>query len=145
VKLIPSIATVGAAALIGTSAFVVPALASPASATHTLKFISVSKNSVPFSKTTIGFQDTDVNAKGKAIGFDEIYGMAVSATTSHSFAAIDVAGGLMYGSFTVNLKTGVFSNGKITGGVGAFKGVTGTFAAKSISNTKTAVTITYKG
>ncbi len=39
----------------------------------------------------------------------------------------------------------VFSNGKVTGGTGAFAGATGTIKAKDISKTKTAVTITYSG
>jgi hypothetical protein len=43
------------------------------------------------------------------------------------------------------MKTGAFSNGKVTGGTGAFKGATGTIKTKTISKTKTAVTIVYSG
>src|SRR5262249_52326634 len=73
-------AAAGAVALLGAGALVLPAVASASSATHTLKFISVQKSSVMFTKTTGANQDTDVNAKGKAIGFDMIYFAATSAT-----------------------------------------------------------------
>jgi len=39
--------------------------------------------------------------------------------------------------------TGAFSNGKVTGGTGSFKGATGTITVKPISNIKAAVTVTY--
>jgi hypothetical protein len=54
-------------------------------------------------------------------------------------------GGFLYGTFTISLKTGAISNGKVTGGTGAFAGATGTIKAKDLSSTKTAVTITYSG
>jgi hypothetical protein len=143
VKLRTSIAAVGAAALVGSGAFVLPAFASPHTATHTLKFISVSKSMVSFTKTSVGVQDTDVNKAGKVIGYDETYGVAVSATSSAADVAIDIAGGILYGTYTYNFKTGKITSGKVTGGIGAFKGARGTFTATGISNTKTAVTITY--
>jgi hypothetical protein len=54
-------------------------------------------------------------------------------------------GGFLYGTFTISLKTGAISNGKVTGGTGAFAGATGTIKAKSLNATQTkhAVTITY--
>jgi hypothetical protein len=55
------------------------------------------------------------------------------------------AGGFLYGTGTVNIKTNKFSNGKVTGGTGPFAGATGTITTKTISKTKTAVTITYTG
>jgi len=39
----------------------------------------------------------------------------------------------------------VITNGKVTGGTGAFAHATGTITAKPISSTKTAVTVTYSG
>jgi hypothetical protein len=47
-----SIAAAGAVALLGAGAIVLPAVASASSATHTLKFISVQKSTVMFTKTT---------------------------------------------------------------------------------------------
>jgi hypothetical protein len=136
----------GAAVVLGTTgALVLPAVASASSATHTLTFISVTKNSVGFTKTTGASQDTDVNAAGKTVGFDMIYSSATSATTAAVNVTGDFSGGFLYGTGTINMKTGAFSNGKVTGGTGTFKGATGTIKAKVISKTKTAVTITYSG
>jgi hypothetical protein len=129
----------------GTGALLVPAVASAHSTTHTLKFISVEKAMTFFSKTTFGEQDTDVNAKGKTVGFDMIYGHATSATSAAVNITGDTSGGFLYGTGTVNLKTGAFTNGKVTGGTGRFAKATGTIKAKDISKTKTAVTITYSG
>ena len=69
-----SIVAAGAAAVLGTTgALALPAMASANSATHTLKFISVQKASVGFTRSTGANQDTDVNAAGKTVGFDMIY------------------------------------------------------------------------
>jgi len=144
-KIRTSFAAAGAVAVLGAGALVLPAVASASSATHTLKFISVQKSAVMFSKTTGANQDTDVNAKGKAVGFDMIYFAATSATTGAVNVTVDTAGGFLYGTGTINIKTGVFTNGKVTGGTGAFAGAKGTIKAKALnaSGTRTAVTITY--
>jgi hypothetical protein len=145
-KLRTSLTAAGAAVVLGTTgALVLPAVASAHSASITLKFISVQKASVNFSKTAFGQQDTDVSAKGKTIGFDMLHAAAVSATTANVNVTGDFSGGFLYGTGTINLKTGAFSNGKVTGGTGSFAGATGTIKAKAISKTKTAVTITYSG
>jgi hypothetical protein len=144
-KLRTSLAAAGTAAVLGvTGALVLPAVASAHSASTTLKFISVQKASVGFTKATGGQQDTDVNAKGKTIGFDMLYYAAVSASTANVNITGDFSGGFLYGTGTVT-KSGAFSNGKVTGGTGSFSGATGTIKAKAISKTKTAVTITYTG
>ena len=144
-KIRTSIAAAGAAALLGAGAVMIPVAASANSATHTLKFISVQKKSVGFTKTTGANQDTDVNAAGKIVGFDMIYFTATSATTGAINVTVNTSGGFLYGTGTINFKTNVFSNGKVTGGTGAFKGVTGTIKAKNLNKagTRTAVTITY--
>jgi hypothetical protein len=144
-KIRTSLAAAGAVAVLGAGAVVLPAVASASSATHTLKFISVQKSSVMFTKTTGANQDTDVNAKGKTVGFDMLYFKATSATTGAVNITGDLSGGFLYGTGTINFKTGVFSNGKVTGGTGAFAGAKGTIKAKALnaSGTRTAVTITY--
>ena len=140
-----SIAAAGAVALLGAGAVVVPAVASASSATHTLKFISVTKKSIMFTKTTGAQQDTDVNAAGKTVGFDMLYFAATSATSGAVNITGDLNGGFLYGTGTINFKTGAFTNGKVTGGTGAFAGATGTIKAKPLnaSGTRTAVTIAY--
>ena len=141
-----SIIAAGAAVVLGTTgALVLPAVASAHSTTHTLKFISVTKTSIMFTKATGGQQDTDVNSAGKTVGFDMLYFKSVSATTGNVNVTVDTTGGFLYGTLTVNFKTGAISNGKVTGGTGSFAGATGTIKAKNLNpaGTRTAVTITY--
>ncbi len=137
---------VAAASAALTLAGVSPSFASPAAkpatVSHTLKFISVEKASVNLSKTMIAQQDTDVSSSGKVIGYDELY-LATAKTTAAGWATLDVDGGFIYATFTVNLKTGAITNGKVTGGARSFKGATGKLTAKDLSSTRTAVTITY--
>jgi hypothetical protein len=139
-----SVIAVGAAVILGTTgALVVPAVASAQSPTHTLKFTSVEKKSIGFTKTTGGQQDTDVNSKGKTIGFDMIYFAQASATSAAINITVNTKGGFLYGTGTISFKTGK-ATGKVTGGTGAFKGATGTIKGTAISNVKEAVTITYR-
>ena len=145
-KIRTSIAAAGAAIVLGTTgALVLPAVASAHSTTHTLKFISVTKQSIMFTTATGGQQNTDVNAAGKTVGFDMLYFKSVSATTANVNVTVDTTGGFLYGTLTINFKTGAISNGKVTGGTGSFAGATGTIMAKDLNpaGTRTAVTITY--
>ena len=141
-----SIIAAGAAVVLGTTgALVLPAVASAHAASTTIKFTSVQKGMVNFGKSAFGQQDTDVNATGKTIGFDELYLTAASATIGSVNISAVLNGGVLYGTGTINFSTGAFTNGKVTGGTGAFKGATGTITTKTISSTKTAVTVTYSG
>ena len=145
-KLRTSLTAAGAAAVLGvTGALVLPAVASAHSASTTLKFTAVQKGTVSFSKAAQGIQDTDVNAIGKTVGFDMLNVTATSPTAGSANVTVDANGGFLYGTFTINFKTGAVTNGKVTGGTGAFAGATGTIKVKTISNTKHAVTITYTG
>jgi hypothetical protein len=139
-----SIIAAGAAAILGTTgALLVPAVASANSATTTVKFTAVQKAKVAFTKSAFGEQDTDINASGKTVGFDMLHATAISATMGTLNVTVDLSGGFLYGTATVNLKTGALTHAKVTGGTGSFTGATGTFTTKVISGTKTAVTITY--
>ena len=142
---IGGLVAVASAAL--TLASVSPSFAStaakPATASHTLKFISVEKASVSLSKTMFAQQDTDVSSTGKVIGYDELYLATTSAKTADGWVTLDVDGGFLYGTFKLNLATGAITGGKVTGGARAFKGATGTLRAKAVSATRTDVTITY--
>jgi hypothetical protein len=144
-KLRKSLAAAGAAVVLGTTGvLVLPAVASAHTSTHTLKFIAVQETMVIFTKATAGIQETDVNTAGKTAGFDMLYLTATSPASAAINAAVDTTGGFLYGTFTLNLNTGAITNGKVTGGTGAFTGATGTITAKTISSTKHAVTITYR-
>ena len=145
-KLRASLAAAGTAVVLGTSgALVLPAVASAHSATHTLKFTAVQKGTVGFTRATGGIQNTDVNTTGKTIGFDMLYFAAASPSSVAVNYTLDTKGGFLYGTFTFHPKTGVVTNGKVTGGTGAFAGATGTIKVKTISRTKHAITITYSG
>jgi hypothetical protein len=144
-KLRTSLVAAGAAVVLGTTgALVLPAIASANSATHTLKFISVHKASVNFGKAAAGNQGTDVNAAGKTVGFDMLYLAFTSSGSATVNVTVDTNGGFLYGTFNIT-KSGTITNGKVTGGTGAFTGATGTIKVKTLSSTKHAVTITYTG
>jgi hypothetical protein len=142
-KLRTSLAAAGVAAVLGTGALVLPAAASASAATHTLKFTAVTNKAIMFTKTSGGSQETDVNAAGKIIGFDVLYFAAVSPTTGTVNVTFDTTGGLLYGTATIDIKTNKVTNGKVTGGTGAFAGATGTIKATSAGKNREAITITY--
>ena len=147
-KLRTSLAAAGAAVVLGTTgAFVLPAVASAHATTHTLKFIAVQKAMVSFTTATVGTQETDINTAGKTVGFDMLYFAVTSASSAAVNVTVDTKGGFLYGKMSFNLKTGAVTNGKVTGGTGAFVGATGTIKAKALNKTGTrhAVTITYSG
>ena len=148
----PIAAATALAALAGTGAFVLPGVASAAPATptpptmpatHTLKFISVEKALTQLSKTTAVIQDTDVNCKGKVIGYDVFYQTATSASTFDGWVSLAVNGGFIYATIKFDATTDTFTDGKVTGGTLAFKGAKGTVTVKVLSATKAAVKLTY--
>ena len=143
-KIRTTMAAAAAAAIAGTGAFVLPAAASASTTTHTLKFTAETKSSAAFSNSAEAEQDTDVNGAGKVVGYDMIYLAVLSSTRVAINITVDVNGGMLYGTATLNGE-GVVSNGKVTGGTGSFKGATGKFTVKSLNKagTRHAVTITY--
>lgn len=140
-----SIAAIGTAiALGGTGAFLLPAAASPRVVTHTLKVISIRKDSASFSKTSSGQADLDVNHAGKTVGYDMLH-FTFNPTTGQASGGVtlDTAGGFLYG--VLRITSNPVIHGRVTGGTGAFRGATGTITAKALNKagTRTAVTITY--
>ncbi len=118
-------------------------MASANSATHTLKLTAVTKNSVGFTSTTNGLQETDVSVgTGKTIGFDDVYITFTGNNSATANVAFDIKGGFLYGT-VITTNAGKTFSGKVTGGTGAFKGATGTITAWALTSNKTAVTITY--
>jgi hypothetical protein len=142
-----AIATASAVALIGGGtalALAIPAAASPSGASHTLKFIAEQTNTVTFTKASEGLQQKDLNAKGKLIGFDQL-NVVFNFKTGKGLGsvALDVSGGQLFGELI--LTSSPTTHGTVTGGVGIFKGASGTIVGKSLNKagTKTAVTVTY--
>jgi hypothetical protein len=136
------IVAVGVAVVLATlGAFLLPAVASAHDVTHTLKYVSVTVSTIQFTKTSIGLQDNDVS-KGKTIGFDDVNLTITGSKTATADVAVDIKGGLLYGTVTTTNGEKTFS-GKVTGGAGKYAGATGTITAKAIDITKIAVTISY--
>ncbi|MGH3202372.1 MAG: hypothetical protein ACRDOA_06040 [Streptosporangiaceae bacterium] len=148
-KLRASAAAIGTVLVLGTTGALAlrTVAASAHSATHTLKFVSVTNKSIMLVKASGAQQDTDVNATGKTVGFDMLYFPGASAATGTVSMTVDTIGGFLYGKLTVNFKTGAITSGKVTGGTGAFARATGTIKAKNLNaaGIRTAVTITYSG
>jgi hypothetical protein len=141
-KIRTTIAAAGTAVVLGGAAgLALPAVASAHPVSHTLKFTAVHVNSVPFTSTNFGAQDTDVNSTGKTIGFDDL-NVTFMGPSGRGDVALDIDGGFLYGTIATTNAGKTFS-GKVTGGTGPYKEATGTITAKATSSTKTAVTITY--
>ena len=124
-KLRTSLGVTGAGlALATTGALALPAVASAHSSTQTLKFISVTKQSVELSKTSGGQQDTDVNAAGKTVGFDSL-NIVVNPKTGKGtiLESINASGGFMIAALPLYKRKTL--TGIVTGGVGTFKGAFG--------------------
>lgn len=138
-----TIAAMATAAAVGTTgAFVLPA-ASARAVTHTLTFTSVQQATAKLSPTIQIAEDKDVTA-GKVIGYDVLrFSFNPKTNTTSIGVAVDLSGGFLYGVMTES--SGPVTHGTVTGGTGAFKGATGTIAAKALDQTGTriAVTITY--
>jgi hypothetical protein len=143
------LAVAAAAGLVGSGAFLLPAAATtqqPACACgiQTLRFISVTKNSTAFSKTTAAQQDTDVNAKGQVIGFDQLW-LTFDPKTGRGSGnfTFDYRGGFIYGTLRLS-NSG--ATGTLTGGTGEYWHITGSLTATTLNKagTRTAVTIRYR-
>jgi hypothetical protein len=146
VKIRTSVIAVAAAAILGTGALALPAAASARTTTQTLQFTAETEGSTAFSGSTEAEQDTDVNSAGKVVGYDLLYVTLVSPAAAVLNITVDVNGGMLYGTATLNGE-GVVSNGKVTGGTGKFKGATGKFTVKTLNTagTRHAVKFTYHG
>jgi hypothetical protein len=117
-KIRTSIAAAGTAVILGCAGgLALPAVASAHSATHTLKFSSMTAKSVGFTQTAGAQQDTDVNSAGKTIGFDDLYITFTGKNTAAAGVALDIKGGFLYGTIATT-NAGKTWHGKVTGGPG---------------------------
>jgi hypothetical protein len=139
------VAAVSAAALLGggAAALALPAAANADNVSHTLKFISVQKSTVTFGKANSGQQDTDVNSKGKTVGYDTLNIQVNSKGKGQILFTVDAPNGFLIGVLPVN--KGKVLPGLITGGIGIYKDAFGSITTKNLNTagTRTAVTITY--
>lgn len=143
-KIRTTMAGAAAAAIVATGAFVLPAAASTSTATHTLTFTAETNSSAAFSNSAEAEQDTDVNGAGKVVGYDMLYVKLVSSTSADLNMTVAVNGGMLYGTAKLNSK-GMVTDGKVTGGTGAFAHAAGTLTVQTVNKaaTRHAVKITY--
>lgn len=125
------VAATGAAVLaaIGAAA----AVASPAAASHTLRFTSVQTGQQQFAGHHFAGDDKDVsNGKvTKVVGYDVVHGdFDAKARTFTVDIAVSLRGGIIEGHGTGSATTGKFT-GVIDGGTGAYKGIHGTMKGQS--------------
>jgi hypothetical protein len=109
---------------------------------HVLRFFSITKRTLALSKTSVAQQETDVNKRGKVIGFDDL-NLTFNPKTGRGSGnfAFDTRGGFIYGALHLSSSA---ATGRVTGGTGKFGGITGTIVAiPNKAGTRTAVTITY--
>jgi hypothetical protein len=146
------VASAGVAGLLGTGAFLLPAVASTNAPARpgcgcrvvTLTFTSVTKDARQLSASTAAQQDTDINSAGKVIGFDDLYLVFNQKTGAGSGNfAFDTRGGFIFGTLRLSSSG---ATGRITGGTGRYRDVSGSLVARTRNKagTRTAVTITYR-
>jgi hypothetical protein len=140
----------GAAAVLATAAStLIPLAASaqpatPTAKVHTYTFISLTHKEID-SSHGVADDDYDVNATGKLVGFDTIYGTYNPKTGKvDAYIAVTTTGGMLYG-YATGAPNGAIFKGTVTGGVGAFRHAKGTIYARNLNaaGTRSAVTITY--
>ncbi len=126
-KVRTSLALAGSAAALATAGLLAgPALASSASATHTLKFTTHTITMHPLGKNGGAELDRDTHG-GKIVAYDVLD----FVSSNGADVSLALPGGFLYGHFTVNTKTGVVA-GKVTGGSGAYRGDTGTIKGQPV-------------
>lgn len=131
------------AALASTGGLLFSTAASAQSTAHTLAFTAVKVNTIEYSQTASAETDKDVSS-GKLIGFDVLHSNVNPTSNVVTITgAVDVQGGLIYGTLTSTTTSSV-ATGTVTGGTGAFKDATGTITAEeNKSGSKIAVKIVY--
>jgi hypothetical protein len=114
--------------------------ASATSQKHSETFMVVQKATHQYGANKFGGLDVN-KAGGKVIGFDAITGTYVPAQQKLIItAAFSRAGGLIYAKAT-STSSGAIS-GKVTGGTGKYKGVSGTLEGQ-MGDTRSRLTLTY--
>jgi hypothetical protein len=115
----------------------------PHAKTHTETFLSRGEKNIKLGSRAL-FADFSKDIQhGKVIGADSSSG-AYDPKTGVVTADVSVLreGGLLYGRFTLDTRNGAIA-GTIDGGLGTFKGATGTVSGHAVNNNDSQVTLTY--
>ena len=135
-KVRASLALAGSAAALATAGLLAgPALASSASATHTLKFSTHSLAMHNFGKSGGVGLDKDTHA-GKVVAYD----MLDFVSANGADVTLGLPDGFLYAHITISKTGGI--TGKVTGGTAAYKGDTGTVKGRQ-GKTGANVTVKY--
>jgi hypothetical protein len=133
-QIIAATLTAGTVAIVGAGAAIAT---TSASSTHTLKLISKTTSMTQFGPS---FVSADKDFKGgRVVGADVLSGKVTFTKKVHSITgsiAIALKGGELYATFTGNPDTNSLT-GKLTGGAGKFKGVSGTISGKAVKGSST--------
>jgi hypothetical protein len=117
--------------------------ASSAAKTHTVKLKSTTVSEKFLRGAHFVEADKDTS-KGKYIGTDAASGKFDKKTEKvKADVAFALARGMIYATITINDKTGLLT-GRVTGGAGEFKGISGAVSGHSVSEKSTDLTITYR-
>jgi hypothetical protein len=137
-KVRTSVLVAAAASVLGVSAFAVPALAGPHSATvHTIRFTGTTLRQHAFGSSGRVTVDTDVQDH-KVFTYD----IATATGTNTVDMAIALNDGFLYAHIVFGQHGDL--TGTVTGGSGKFAGVTGTISGKpGPTSAQSAVTVRY--
>lgn len=138
------IAGIGAAAVVGSGGLLLTTDASAKSAPHILRFVSAEANAIQYSATALAATDEAFSTSGQLIGFDVLHFTTNPVSGKVRIdAAVDVEGGVIYGTLTSASISSPIIIGRVTGGTGAFRDAAGTITATAESATKSLVTVVF--
>lgn len=133
-QIIAATLTAGTVAVAGVGAAIA---ATSASSTHTLKLTSKTTSMSQFGPEFVS-ADKDLSG-GHVVGADVLSGKVTYTKKVHSITgsiAIALKGGELYATITGNPETNALT-GKLTGGAGKYKGVSGTISGKAVKGSST--------
>lgn len=115
----------------------------PRHATHTEKFKSRTVKNISLDKTGDYVELATDTKHGKQIGGDSSSGRYHAATGKVTGrVSFQRKQGVIYATFSLNTQTAKLT-GKVVGGAGIYKGVTGTLSGRAVNRKLTSITMTY--
>jgi hypothetical protein len=117
--------------------------AAPQAKAHSETFISRDEKNIRLGKTGKYFDFSKDIEHGKVVGADSssgTYNVKTGVVTAR-FSGLR-PGGLIYGTFNLDTHSGSIA-GTITGGLGKFKGVSGTVSGHAVNDKNSKVTLSY--
>lgn len=115
------------------------------STVHTTRLVLHQTGTHQLGRNSFGGTDRAMSrATGKVVGFDAITGTFNRKThEAHIQVALAIKGGIIQGHITLPENQQRF-RGPITHGSGAYRGISGTISGRTVSGTKTFVTLRWR-